>query len=281
LIIFQANYINVNGEESSITTNNTCTLLCISCLPCCVEPCGEERKSEYKKAWKSFCFFISLIDFIMLIVTIIYNKGFEPFASNPFLGPSSQTLLIFGAKYVPLIKSGEVYRFFTPIILHAGLLHLFMNLFVQLRYGLYLERLWGTLKFVIIYIISGFGSSLLSCLLNSDSISVGASGALSGLLGAHLINIIINWKKLNPSFRVNMISQVLFWIFVLLVTGSTNSYIDFWGHLGGLLNGALIAWPLNYKLGEQKGRIAQIVAPIICLIYYTIGITLIFTLYNK
>jgi rhomboid protease GluP len=106
------------------------------------------------------------------------------------IGPSSSTLLLLGAKYGPSIRYNfEFYRLFTPIFMHSGILHIFFNLMVQLTLGLSFEKQWkvehsnrivselsGTLKMILIYIVSGVGSSLLSCVILYRVISVGASG---------------------------------------------------------------------------------------------------------
>jgi len=172
---------------------------------------------------------------------------------------------------VDLIKSGQIWRFFTPIVLHAGILHLFMNLFTQLRYGLYLERKWGTVKYILIYLISGIGSVLLSCLAAPMTTSVGACGAVSGLLGAHFIIIILSWKKTNPMLRTSMLSQVLFWIVLLLLTPILLKYIDFWGHLGGLICGMIASTIIFGGTHEKHGRAIQIGAITVLTLYFIVG----------
>jgi rhomboid protease GluP len=62
---------------------------------------------------------------------------------NPWFGPSTDTLLDAGAKYAPYIYAGEWWRFVTPIFLHVGLIHIALNLSMQLRVGLQLEKSYG------------------------------------------------------------------------------------------------------------------------------------------
>lgn len=64
------------------------------------------------------------------------------------------------------------------MFLHAGILHILLNLIAQVRLGLSLEREWGRIKFLIVYMVSGVGATLMSCLIQPDTISVGASGAI-------------------------------------------------------------------------------------------------------
>ncbi len=71
-------------------------------------------------------------------------------------------------------------------VLHAGILHLASNLFFQCRVGFTMEQYWGTGRFAAVYVIAGFGGALFSCVTSPTVLSVGASGALFGILGAEL-----------------------------------------------------------------------------------------------
>jgi len=221
-----------------------------------------------------------VVDIALLIAMIIYNRGFASLSENPFIGPNGMTLVVFGAKdFILITRNYQLYRFVLPIVLHSGIIHLLMNLFVQLRYGIYLERKWGTFKLLLLYVISGIGSVILSCLLKPSSISVGASGALAGLLGAHLVFIIVSWNKLEENFRRNTLFQLIFWIVILISSGIGTLYIDFFGHLGGLLVGSLFSLILFGREHNDayKGKVAQIVGVIALTIYFIVGFVLIFT----
>lgn len=87
----------------------------------------------------------------------------------------------------------ELWRLFTPIFLHAGILHLAGNMFFQLRFGYVLEDRWNWKRFSFIYIAAGVMASLWSAVLAFKTVSVGASGALAGLLGADITYIAYNW----------------------------------------------------------------------------------------
>jgi len=152
-----------------------------------------------------------------------------------------------------------------------------MNLFAQLRYGMYLERKWGTFKYIVVYLISGFGSTVLSCVLAPNATSVGASGAISGLLGAHLVLILLTWNKTNPTLRASNLTQIIFWVLLLILTPIGSRYIDFWGHFGGLVTGAiasLIIFGASYD-NKVYGKIFQIGGIAILSIYFIVGFVLI------
>ena len=90
----------------------------------------------------------------------------------------------------------EIWRFFTPMLLHANFAHLFFNCFSQLIFGSRLEFQHGSKLIMIVYGLTGFGGVLFSCLIN-DTVSVGASAAIYGLLGSILGFLILNWNTLD------------------------------------------------------------------------------------
>src|SRR5687767_15948295 len=99
----------------------------------------------------------------------------------------SQTLIAFGAKTNALLQSGEWFRLITPIFIHAGLLHLLLNSYALWMVGVQVEKLYGSARFLLIYLLSGiggvagsyFGQAFMS--RQGDAPSVGASGAIFGL----------------------------------------------------------------------------------------------------
>ncbi|MGG4490043.1 rhomboid family intramembrane serine protease [Metabacillus idriensis] len=158
---------------------------------------------------------------------------------------NTQVLIQFGAKYNPLIINGEWWRFFTPIILHIGMLHLLMNTLALIYIGSAVERMYGSVKFLFIYIFAG-GSGTLASFAISASISAGASGAIFGCFGALLFLGLI---KPNLFFRT-IGSNLIFIIVLNLLFGFAVPNIDNAGHIGGLLGGFLAA--LIVQLPKQN-----------------------------
>ena len=97
----------------------------------------------------------------------------------------SLQLFYFGAKVNELVVQGEYWRLFTAMFLHIGLLHLFFNSYALYLYGPAVEKLFGKVKFLVIYIVSGLMGSLLSYLFSPNP-AAGASGAIFGLMGSLL-----------------------------------------------------------------------------------------------
>ncbi|EPS59358.1 hypothetical protein M569_15449, partial [Genlisea aurea] len=120
--------------------------------------------------------------------------AFQPTHENPLLGPSAATLLKMGALQVDkVVKDHEAWRLVTCMWLHAGAFHILANMLSLLFVGIRLEQEFGFLRIGLLYVISGIGGSLSSALFVRTTISVGASGALFGLLGAMLSELLINW----------------------------------------------------------------------------------------
>ncbi|XP_028088635.1 RHOMBOID-like protein 2 isoform X3 [Camellia sinensis] len=120
--------------------------------------------------------------------------SFQPLNENPLFGPSSSTLEKLGAlEWTKVVHKHQAWRLITCIWVHAGIIHLLVNMLCLVFIGIRLEQQFGFVRIGIIYLLSGFGGSILSALFLQKSISVGASGALFGLLGAMLSELITNW----------------------------------------------------------------------------------------
>ncbi|WLR56345.1 rhomboid family intramembrane serine protease [Mesobacillus subterraneus] len=162
----------------------------------------------------------------------------------------TSTLIKFGAKFNPLILEGEWWRFFTPIIIHIGLLHLFMNTLALYYLGTMVERLYGNLRFLFIYIFSGFAGVLASFIF-SPNLSAGASGAIFGCFGALLYFGVAKPRLFWRTLGLN----ILVVLGINLAFGFTIPGIDNAGHIGGLVGGFASAGILH--LPKKKRPLLQ------------------------
>ncbi|XP_038899775.1 RHOMBOID-like protein 5 [Benincasa hispida] len=172
--------------------------------------------------------------------------SFQPFQENPLLGPSMNILRIYGAlDKEAVVERGEGWRLVSCIWLHAGVIHLIANMLSLLFIGIRLEQEFGFLKIGCLYVLSGFGGSLLSSLsLNSaesPTISVGASGALFGLLGAMLSELITNW-----TIYANKCAALLSLILIIGLNLAVGfiPHVDNSAHIGGFISGFLLGFIL-------------------------------------
>jgi rhomboid protease GluP len=157
----------------------------------------------------------------------------------------SETLLgadlpmVLGAKINEAIYQGQVWRLITPMLLHGSLLHIAFNMYALYVIGPGLEIYYGHLRFFALYVLGAFAGNVLS-LVFTEATSLGASTAIFALIAAQGIFIYRNRFLFGQRYQRmlgNIIMIVAFNLFMGLRPG-----IDNWGHLGGLLGGALFAW---------------------------------------
>ncbi len=138
------------------------------------------------------------------------------------------------------IRAGQVWRLFTPMLLHASILHIGFNMYALLVFGPGLERHFGHGRFLLLYVLAGFAGNVASFLFTNAN-SLGASTAIFGLLSAEAIFLVQNRKLFAGQFR-RAIGTIIFIAAInLLIIGSLPG-IDNWGHIGGLLGGLIFSW---------------------------------------
>ncbi|VAI10983.1 unnamed protein product [Triticum turgidum subsp. durum] len=177
------------------------------------------------------------------VARFLHRFSFQPLRQNPLLGPSSATLVKMGALVWDKVVHGhQGWRLFSCMWMHAGVLHLLANMLSLLFIGLRLEQQFGYgMRIGAIYLVSGVGGSVLSSLFIRSAISVGASGALFGLLGAMLAELLSNWTIYTN--KVAAVTTLLFVIAVNLVLGILP-HVNNFAHIGGFLTGFLLGFVL-------------------------------------
>jgi rhomboid protease GluP len=156
------------------------------------------------------------------------------------------TLVDFGAKFNPLIDLGEYWRFVTPLFIHIGALHIFLNSYAIWIVGPQVEKLYGASRFTMIYILSGIAGVALSYWYHPVTISAGASGSLFGMFGALLVFGFKYRNSIPPMFQravgKGVIPVIVVNLFIGMLPGIDNS-----AHVGGLIAGALLAAVIPFK----------------------------------
>lgn len=167
------------------------------------------------------------------------------------------TLVAFGAKTNELLRQGEWFRLVTPIFLHGGLLHLASNSYAIYAIGPLVEKLYGSSRYLLLYLLAGIGGvigSYIGGLGRSQTIpGVGASGAIFGLFGALLVFGYKYRAELPPRFRQSIKSGILPVIVINLFIGFSIPFIDNAAHIGGLVSGAVLAWWIPYVAPGKGG----------------------------
>lgn len=156
-------------------------------------------------------------------------------------GDVSSVGMAFGNKNNALIHAGQIWRFVTPIFLHGSLSHLLVNSLSLFMLGLQIEQIYGARKYFLVYMIAGI-TSFVASYVSSPVPSVGASGAIFGLVGAGLV-FPVRFRSLIPEqARTQILSQLLLVTAINLGIGFwPGSHIDNFAHMGGLVGGAFVA----------------------------------------
>lgn len=142
-----------------------------------------------------------------------------------------------------LVSQGhEYHRLFMAMFLHGSIIHFLANSYFLYFMGGFVERLLGRNRYIIIYLLSGIGSSLLVWWLGDDfAITIGASGALFGILGAALLLTYMKPQWFTPLGIKNIRTiTVINLVFTFLIPN-----ISVYGHLGGLITGILLIYLLT------------------------------------
>ena len=147
------------------------------------------------------------------------------------------------ASYGPFVKMGDYYRLISAAFMHANIAHLIFNMYALWIIGMQLESFIGKWRYLVVYLFSAISGSLLSVIVTPDAVSVGASGAIFGLLGALLY--------FGYHYRVYLgtviKSQIIPLIVINLLLGFMVPGIDNAAHIGGLIGGTLIMIGVGVK----------------------------------
>jgi len=156
---------------------------------------------------------------------------------------AAPTLIHLGAFYSPLVKQGEFWRFASCTFLHSGALHVLMNGYVLYALSPFLENILGRWRFALLYAAAAFGGSLASFLAHKQILSVGASGALWGCLGAHAV-LAFRPGGLLPRAMIPGAQRAAGINLFLNVMISLHPRVDWAAHAGGGLVGAALLYLL-------------------------------------
>ena len=174
-------------------------------------------------------------------------------AGSGVVTPNPDVLIRLGSNFGPFTLDGQWWRLLSAPFLHFGLLHLLVNMWALWEMGGITERLFGSVRFLLLYVFAGLCGSVASLLWNPEVNSAGASGAIFGVLGGLLACIL--WPETPVPADILMRVRFSAGVFVLynLVSGFVLPGIDNSAHLGGLLGGLAMGWSLVRTL-DIEGR---------------------------
>ena len=202
---------------------------------------NRHNREDARKLEKVFKNKVPYFTYFLIALCIIFY--FVPL----FLGESNNAILSYSV-HGPSIRAGQYYRLLTGIFLHASVWHLFFNCYALSVIGSQIENFMGKGKYIIIFLFSGLLGSLLSMSFSGPVPSVGASGAIFGLMGA-----LLYFGYYYRVYLGNVVkSQILPLIILNLAMGFVLQGVDNWAHIGGLIGGILITMALGIKDKESS-----------------------------
>ncbi|XP_047306691.1 RHOMBOID-like protein 2 [Impatiens glandulifera] len=264
-------------------------------------PYFTNSKERHWRSWLVQTIIVSNI--IMFIITMFVNNcpknnileingqcvakflgrfSFQPLKTNPLFGPTSLTAFKLGGLEWNMVVNGhQWWRMFAAIWLHAGVIHLFVNMLSLFLIGIRLEQQFGFMRIGAIYLLSGLSGNILSLLFLQNGISVGASGALFGLIGAMLSELLTNWTVYTRKLCAMLL--LLSMIIGELVFDGIHSWrVNNFGHIGGVLSGFLLGFvlllrpqplPRTLPVTKSKYTVFQWVSLVISLLLFIVGFT--------
>lgn len=194
---------------------------------------NKEDANRLEKVFKSkvpyITYLLIAINVIMYFVPLVFGK------SNMFI----ESFCIHG----PSIRAGQYYRLLTGIFLHGSIIHLGCNCYALYVIGTQIESFLGRFKYLIIYFVSGLVGGLFSMIFNGATGSIGASGAIFGLMGA----LAYFGYYYRVYFGNILKTQIIPLILLNLGLGFVIGGIDNFAHVGGLIGGIFVTRGLGIK----------------------------------
>ncbi len=199
---------------------------------------AEHIESVFKMKYPIVTYLLIALNVILYVIPVLTN--------------SYDTIINNFCVYGPLIKAGQYYRIITGAFLHGGILHLAFNCYALYVIGSQLESYLGKVRYLIIYLFSAVTASLFSMIFNSNP-SIGASGAIFGLMGA-LVYFGYHYRVyLGNVLKSQIIPLILF----NLLIGALSTGIDNFAHIGGLIGGLLITSALGIKYKSSTSQMVN------------------------
>lgn len=163
-----------------------------------------------------------------------------------------------GAAVRGLVEEGQWWRLGTSLLLHAGATHLVLNVVSLWVIGRLAENVFGTLRAAALFCVCGLSGAVVSYLLGPPGVSVGASGAIFGMLGAVLAELAVHRSQLAQARRSGLFGALTLVLVATLAIGMLVPGIDQWAHVGGVVSGVVLGRGLSLR--HRLGRAATPVA---------------------
>ena len=219
------------------------------------EDMNQKTIKNEKKLQKIFSPKKPVVTYVLIVINLmIFLYG--------MLHGNDELVELFGNNY-ELVQSGQIYRLFTCMFVHSDTMHILLNMYALYTIGPVVERYYGKGKYLFIYIISGLlGSVFSGVFMSANSISIGASGAIFGLLGSICYFTYYYRATLQGILRGSIIPVIV----INLIIGFLSPSIDLSAHIGGLIGGILVSMGLG--IGDKYRKSDQINGFIVLIVMF-------------
>jgi membrane associated rhomboid family serine protease len=148
----------------------------------------------------------------------------------------------------PSVADGGWWRLVTPVLVHASTIHILLNMLVLYVYGPNVEQAFGSLRFLLLYLLCGLSGSAFSYAFGGGGPSVGASGAIFGIVGVLLVFL---YNRRSQQFVRQYLRGIMIFLGLNLVLGFAIPNVDVMAHLGGLVAGVILALGFDRQGGPE------------------------------
>jgi rhomboid protease GluP len=204
-----------------------------------------EFEAFTKRIWVTWAIVASNV----LVYVLMIGKGAD------FRNIDLPTLIAFGGNFGPRTLNGEVWRLLTASFVHQSFGHVASNMLILGFAGAVVERQYGNARFAALYVFAAITGNLTSLCSHYWLCSVGASGAIVGVIGA-LLAYVARFQSTMGQMERSRYFKICAWIVVycFLYAGLTHSRVDAAEHLGGLLGGFILGWVLGLSPSDTDPR---------------------------
>jgi len=262
--------IEVCYRHPNVQTRVHCTRCERPICPACMIPapvgfqcpeCVEEARREFRKGpGRPFRGGISVTKALLVAIAIPFVIEIVVGGPQALFNPSGQLLFDLGAMQPIAVASGQFWRLFTAMFLHAGLLHIALNAYFFWLFGRVVESVYGKTWMLLIYLVAGFLASVASYAfapvtsIDPGALAVGASGAISGVFGAF---IAYNYRRRHLAPNAANLRMALTVIVLNAFIAVAYRSIDWRAHVGGLIAGFALGYLADDAVPARQRRVVQ------------------------
>ena len=256
--------IEVCYRHPNVQTRVHCTRCERPICPDCMIPapvgfqcpeCVAEARREFRKGpGRPLRGGVSVTKALLVAIAIPFVIEIVVGGPQALFDPSGQTLFRLGAMQPIAVASGQFWRLFSAMFLHAGILHIALNAYFFYLFGRTVEGSFGRTWMLVIYLVSGFVASVASYAFGPvTTLAVGASGAIAGVFGAF---IAYAYRRRHMAMHAANLRMALTVIVLNALIAFGYRAIDWRAHVGGLIAGFVIGYLADQPAAQQRRSLA-------------------------